>query len=320
MGRHSASRLAAMYVGAAALAIGVGAAVACAAPANAETPASSVGGVGASSSPEPNAEPGSLAKPTSRGPAGVKPHKPGLVRPAPRQPTALALPKPVVRHAPSTAAFSSALAYPAAHPAVTLATPTPADEVPTAYGDIGKWMLQPNGQLSNYGGQSYGGKTMLEPINVIIVDPKSMTAAQASWRLNTAMFWSGFPAQFIHSSGFLGAIDGTTYGQQPGFLQGYSDNFFLLPDDHGRMFGPSPVATGTGYVWSGTFSSETLGFSGLPGHVYVSSDMARTALAIALITSGQATFVGMVPLDNAADTATTTTGDHDGYAVVLQLT
>ena len=38
-----------------------------------------------------------------------------------------------------------------------------------------------------------------------------------------------------------------------------------------------------------------------------------------LILSGQATFVAMAPLDNAVNTATTTTGDHDGYAVILQL-
>jgi hypothetical protein len=221
--------------------------------------------------------------------------------------------------ASQTAAFTSAQSYANANPAIASGDPTPGDETPTAYGDIGKWMLQPDGQISNYGGQRYDGKTLLETVNVIIVDPKSATPAAATSRLNEAMFWSGFPAQPIHSSGFLGTIDGTIYGQQPGFLQGYSDSFFLFPDDHGRMFGPDPVQTSTGYVWSGAFSSETLGFAGLPGHIYVSSDMARTALAMRLIASGQATFVGMVPLDNAYHTATYTTGDHDGYAVVLQL-
>ena len=38
-----------------------------------------------------------------------------------------------------------------------------------------------------------------------------------------------------------------------------------------------------------------------------------------LILSGRATYGGMVPLDNSYNTATTTTGDHDGYAVVLVL-
>jgi hypothetical protein len=206
-------------------------------------------------------------------------------------------------------------------PSTGAGNPTPADEVPTAYGDIGKWMLQSDGQISDFGGQRYGGRTLLEPVNVMIVDPTSTTAAEAADKLNAAMLRSDFPGQPFHSTGFSGTIDDVTYGQQPvGFLQSYSDNFFLLPNHHGRFFGPDPVQTSTGYVWSGAFSTETLGVvNGLPAHTYVSSDMARTALAIRLITSGQATLVGMVALNNAYDTETITTGDHDGYAVVLQL-
>ena len=54
-------------------------------------------------------------------------------------------------------------------------------------------------------------------------------------------------------------------------------------------------------------------------HSYVSSNAARSALAAALIASGQATYGGTVDLDNAYNTGTTTTGDHDGKAVVLIL-
>jgi hypothetical protein len=135
------------------------------------------------------------------------------------------------------------------------------------------------------------------------------------------MFWAGFPAQPIHSTGFQGSIDDITYGQQPTILlSGYSDNLFIFPNNHGRIFGPDAVETDDGYVWSGAFSTEEFGFYRLlPAHTYVSSDMARTALAMRLILTGQATFVGMVPLHNAYNTETTTTGDHDGYAIVLQL-
>ena len=199
--------------------------------------------------------------------------------------------------------------------------PAPGDEVPTAYGNVGKWMLESNGSISDYGGQLYDGKVLLEPINVIIVDPTSTTKAAATRRLNVAMFRSGFPARPIHSTGFRGRIDDVTYGQLPkGLLLGYSDSSFLLPNDHGRIFGPDPVQTDTGYVWTGSFNSEVLGtYQSRPAHLYVSSDMARTALASRLVASGRATVVGMVSLDNAYDTDTVTTGDHDGYAVVLQL-
>lgn len=213
-------------------------------------------------------------------------------------------------------------AQPHVPPATAATAPAPDDATQTAYGDIGKWMLESNGQISDYGGQPYQGKTLLEAVNVVILDPNSTSPEQAAARLNTAMFWSGFPAQPIHSTGFAGEIDDVIYGQQPtGLLEGYSDNLFILPNDHGRIFGPDPVQTSTGYVWSGAFSTEALTIYGLlPAHAYVSSTMARTALATRLILSGQATYVGMVPLDNAVDDATTTTGDHDGYAVVLRLT
>jgi hypothetical protein len=208
-----------------------------------------------------------------------------------------------------------------APPAVAPGVPTPDDAVATAYGDIGKWMLKADGEIANWGGRLYGGKTLLEPVNVIIVDPNSTSAAQATRKLNFAMLCAGFPAQPLHSTGFRGSIDDVTYRQQPtGPLHSYSDNFFLLPNDHGRIFGPDPVQTSTGYVWSGAFSTEELAlYNGLPTHAYVSSSMARNALALRLILSGLATFGGLVRLDNSYNTATTTTGDHDGYAVVLVL-
>ena len=206
-------------------------------------------------------------------------------------------------------------------PSTAVGVPSPTDDVATPYGDIGKWMLEPNGQIADYGGLPYGGKTVIESVNVIIVDPTSSSAAESAAKLNWAMFWSGFPGQPFHSTGFRGTIDDILYGQQPtGPLLGFSDNFFLFPNNHGRIFGPDPVETAEGYVWSGAFSTEEFViYEFLPRHAYVSSNVARNALAMRLIASGQATYGGMVPLNNAFDTATTTTGDHDGYAVVVVL-
>ncbi|AXK74528.1 MULTISPECIES: hypothetical protein [Mycobacteriaceae] len=200
--------------------------------------------------------------------------------------------------------------------------PAPTDEMSTAHGDIGKWMLTPAGQISDWGGKQHDGRTLLEAVNVIIVDPRSTSPGQAGRRLNQAMFASGFPAQPLHSFGFQGRIDDVAYGQQPGgVLLSYSDDFFLRQNHHGRIFGPDPIETATGFVWSGAFSTERVAFTGwLPGHAYVSSNQARDSLATALVTSGHATFGGLVALDNAYQSLTTTTGDHDGFAVVLVLT
>ena len=202
-------------------------------------------------------------------------------------------------------------------PATTPYLPT--DTAPTPYGDVGKWMLESNGQISDYGGQPYDGKTLLEPVNVIIVDPNSKSAAESTAKINRDMFLAGFPAQPIHSSGFLGLIGSKTYGQQAPPLTAYSDNLFIFQNDHGRLFGPAP-ATGGGYVWSGAFSTETPTiYNGLPTHAYVSSDAARDALVLRLLATGQVQSISYIALDNAVDDPNTTTGDHDGYAVVIVL-
>ncbi|HNM86559.1 MAG: hypothetical protein U0Q20_11650 [Mycobacterium sp.] len=210
----------------------------------------------------------------------------------------------------------------AATVATAPAVPNAKDQVATEYGNIGKWMLQPSGQIANYGGQKYQGKTLLEPVNVIIVDPTSTSAAAAKNKLTTAMTSGGFPAQTIHSGGFKGIIDGKTYQQQPtGFLEAFSNNSYTQTNDHGRIFGPDPVETSGGYVWTGAFSTESVSsyFFGIPVHSYVSSNAARAALAAGLIASGKATYGGTVDLQNSYNTGTTTTGDHDGKAVVLIL-
>ncbi|WP_053086872.1 hypothetical protein [Mycolicibacterium aurum] len=204
---------------------------------------------------------------------------------------------------------------------VDSAVPSPADQVATEYGDIGKWMLQPDGEIADYGTLPYEGRIVLEPINVIIVDPTSKSALGATWKLSAAMRRAGFPPRIGHSTGFRALIDEQRYRQQPrGLLLGYSDDFFLVDNNHGRLFGPDPVETAAGFVWSGAFSTEELVFfGGLPRHAYVSSNTARAALAAQLVASGQARVEDMVSLDNSYNTDTTTTGDHDGYAVVVVL-
>jgi hypothetical protein len=210
--------------------------------------------------------------------------------------------------------------HPAPPPVSSSGGPDPGDVVQTPYGAIGKWLLQSNGQISNWGGQVLHGKTLLEPINLIIIDPTSTTAQESTDKLTADMSLAGFPAQLAHIGGLEGTVAGATFSQQPtGVLEAFSDNFFLLPDDHARAFGPAPLPDGTGYVWTVAASSETVGFYGLLlTHLYASFDDGRDELADRLALSG-ATMIGVVALGNAYNDATETTGDSDGNAVVVQL-
>ncbi|MGL6236296.1 MAG: WXG100 family type VII secretion target [Segniliparus sp.] len=208
----------------------------------------------------------------------------------------------------------------AAPPSAPTADPDPSDTVSTPYGELGEWMLQSNGQVANWLGQKHDGKPMYEPVNVVLVDRTSTTPQEAAERLNKDLAAAGFPAQTQHSTGYQGLIDGTRYSEQPtGSGQAYSDGFYLFPNDHGRVFGPAP-APGGGYVWTAAFSREQLGFNGsiIPTHVYDSFDTARDNLRDSLLEHG-ATDLGTIPMGNARNTATATTGDHDGNAIAIQL-
>jgi hypothetical protein len=214
------------------------------------------------------------------------------------------------------------------------AAPAPGDVAtsPLIPVSVGKWMLQESdGQISNWGGQPYGGRTLLEPVNVVILDPNSKSPEESTAKLNRDMTLAGFPAQPIHSTGFMGLIGGATthnpdgtYTQQPadGSDAAYSDNLFIFPNNHARAFGPAPVpaAEGSGYVWTVAASTETPSiYNGALTHSYLSSNLARDILVLRLLLTGQATFVGVVPMGNEYNTETETTGDHDGNAIVLQL-
>lgn len=181
-------------------------------------------------------------------------------------------------------------------------------------------LLSDNG-IANWGGVKYQGRTLYEPINVIIVDPTSTTVLESTQRLEAAMVAAGFPAVPLHSTGFAGTVDGITYTQQPAAGgQTFSDGFFLLPNNHGRVFGPAPGPGGAGYVWTASFSRERIGLYRLiPRHVYVSFGRAREAVRAGLVRAG-AVDLGLVNLDGGYSTQTATTGDHDGYAAVVVLT
>lgn len=133
------------------------------------------------------------------------------------------------------------------------------------------------------------------------------------------MTLAGFPSRSGHSSGFKGIINGVTYAQQPTGQNAYSNNDSAAVNDHGRLFGPAPVASG-GYVWSGAFSTEkpVTFFGFVLAHSYESFSTARDALARGFVASGQ-TQSANVDLVNAYNTTSTTTDDHNGEAVVIVL-
>ena len=193
---------------------------------------------------------------------------------------------------------------------------TSTDAVNTTYGPIGKWMIDPDGQPARWLGYQLGDHALREPINLVLLDPLARTPQEAAARLKEAMRAAGYQARSGHSTGYQGLIGTQLYGQQPaGSGEAFSDGAWWRSNNHGRVFGPAVVEGG--YLWTGAFSREDFEVISSMHHPYNSFKVARDDVSARLTATGTFKRIGTLNLDNALNTPTLTTDDHDGRAVVL---
>lgn len=184
-------------------------------------------------------------------------------------------------------------------------------------GDIGMWMITKSLENATWLGESLGGRTLREPINVIVLDRAAKTPEEATSRLLDAMEKAGYGPKNMHSDGYFGWINGRLYTQQPANGKGlaFSDAPWYRSNNHGRMFGPAKVAGG--FVFTGAFSREDFKLLPKPRHTYNSFVTTREDLAEQLTAKTSFKRAGYVDLKNMLDTAAETTANHDGKAVLL---
>jgi hypothetical protein len=209
----------------------------------------------------------------------------------------------------------------AADPATGNPSPwTSGDNVASPQGlpEIGKWMLTHEGVPSDWLGEIYEGKTLREPINVIIVDEAAVSVEDAKTRLVNATAKAGYPVRFGHSTGYQGFIGGQLYAQLPkGWDDAFSNDVFEVNNNHGRIFGP--YTTGATYIFIAAFSREDVDPFRDPGHRFASFNRARDDFTQRLNRATDYKVSGFVPLENAlVDDLRFTTGDHDGVAVLVR--
>jgi hypothetical protein len=224
---------------------------------------------------------------------------------------------------------------PPAVPTAAPVAPAAAEVVAVSSGDtvslpslpvMGKWLLDSNDNVAHWLGDKLRGLRLDEPINVVIraAAPKAppaapMSGAAALDRLLAATKTAGYPLREGHSCGYQAIIAGQRYGD---ISQGkdkctFSNEAWVLPNNHGRIFGPA-LWEGN-YYFIAAFSREDIV---LPAthHKYVSFKAARDDFAKRMQQSGAAALVGSVPMGNGIpDDGFQTTGDHDGDAVLLDL-
>ena len=218
----------------------------------------------------------------------------------------------------ATLAFAATLLN-AQQPPAADALPAATDVAkPHGLPEIGKWMIDRDGTVAHRLGESYEGKRLHEPINVILVDTGARSADHARQRLVEAAAAAGYPVRFGHSAGYRGTIAGELYEQLPaGRDDVFSNRVFELTNNHGRMFGPH--RTDDAHVFIGAFSREAVDPLRWPGHRYASFNQARDDFARELDRRTRFKSAGFVDLGNAiVGDANVSTGDHDGRAVLLR--
>lgn len=182
-------------------------------------------------------------------------------------------------------------------------------------GLIRKWMIDPNGNIANWGGFKYDAKSLQEPINVIFVDSGATSADEAKVRLIDAMTKAGYPPRYHHSSGYRGSIDGEVFPQLPSInAYAFSNRVYFLNNNHGRVFGPRK--TPNGWVFTAALSRENVNYLRRL-HVYASFTSARDDLVSRLTKKSIYKRSENVRLNNGS-TSDYTTGDHDGNAIVMR--
>lgn len=193
-----------------------------------------------------------------------------------------------------------------------------ADELPgSGMPPIGEWLIAKDGSVAHWLGQRLAGKMLLEPINVIVRDRFSQSSSDAIRKLMGECKKSGYEEEIGHSSGYRGSIDGKIYPQIPDNRKmAFSDKEFFQVNNHGRLFGPA--RWNDEYVFTGAFSRESFKLFNRIHHTYLSFNAARDDFCRKLESGGKYKRIGNFSLNNVADSNEATTGDHDGFAAVLE--
>jgi hypothetical protein len=181
----------------------------------------------------------------------------------------------------------------------------------SGFPEFGKWLYDSNKKPSLWLNRKIKGKLICEPINIIIEDSFSRTPEESKELLYTSLQKAGFKIMWGHITPRYAIINGIFYNQLPEkFFNAFSDRIWIFENNHARFFGP--VRHGDSYYFCGAVSKET----GIT-HKYISFTEARDKYSQMLDKYSDIKIKGFITMDNLLDTESTTTGDHDGNAVLM---
>jgi hypothetical protein len=182
---------------------------------------------------------------------------------------------------------------------------------------IGSWLMVEDGSPAHWLGALYEGKTLIEPINVAVIDPLAITSDEALDKFLSATSTGGFGEKWGHSSGYWALIGNEMFPQISSHDDtAFSDGQAVFENNHGRIFGP--LRDGDRWVFVGALSRESFHPFAAHHHQFVSFNQARDQFAQRLSQGDTYRLWGYSLLGNVRNDAEGTTADHDGQAVVLE--
>ncbi|HTY13909.1 MAG TPA: hypothetical protein VMD02_06995 [Candidatus Omnitrophota bacterium] len=195
----------------------------------------------------------------------------------------------------------------------------PADRIvrPENLPAMGKWMLDRDLNPASWLGVKYKGRSLREPINVVIVDKFSDSDYRARQKLVLNCARAGYKSRIGHSGGYKGYIGGRVFDQIPSESgHAFSNAPFVINNNHGRIFGPY-FERGK-YYFIASFSRETVAPLSKIKHQYGSFNRARDNFAASMEKRTVYKIIGYANMNNRiVNDGALTTGDHDGSAVIL---
>lgn len=130
-------------------------------------------------------------------------------------------------------------------PAAPLPDPTtyrPADTAVSVpgLGEVGRWMITKDLVPATWLGEKLGGRTLREPVNVLLIDRAARTPQEAAARLLTAMTAAGYVPRGGHSNGYWGEVGGRPSPMLPaGPGEAFSTRPFWCPTTTDGCSAPS---------------------------------------------------------------------------------
>lgn len=182
---------------------------------------------------------------------------------------------------------------------------------------FGKWMLTGNQEIASWLGQPYQGKTIQEPINIILIDAVAASPEEAIRHLYESCEAAKYLSRKGHSSEYLADIGGRIYRQIPSEPDhAFSTAPYIFPSNHGRIFGPHQQQSQ--YYFIGALSREGINIFARIKHSYVSFEAAKQDFAARLQENSDYKVQGKYDMQNSLQGSKAfTSGDHDGTAIVL---